>query len=75
MTPFSFGAKPGEWDRLSLWLFGGSVLNLLKSPPRAPAACETLVGTLQLADRAGGGLVFREAFCEPDDDALGVSWK
>jgi hypothetical protein len=51
------------------------VLNLLKSPPRAPAACETLVGTLQLADRAGGGLVFREAFCEPDDDALGVSWK
>ena len=58
-----------------MWSFGGSVLNLLNSPPRAPAACETVAGTLQLADRAGGGLVFLEAFREPEDDALGVSWK
>jgi hypothetical protein len=56
-------------------LFGGSVLNLLKRPPRAPAACETVAGTLQLADKVGGGLVFLEAFLEPEEDALGVSWK
>ncbi len=51
------------------------MLNLLNKPPRAPAACETVAGTLQLADRAGGGLVFLEAFREPEDDTLGVSWK
>jgi hypothetical protein len=67
------GGKPGEL--LSLLLFGGSVLNLLKRPPRAPAACETVAGTLQLADKVGGGLVFLEAFLEPEEDALGVSWK
>jgi len=59
----------------SPWPWGGSVENLLRSPPRAPAACDTVAGTLQLELMLCGGVPFLEL---PEKLALGVpppSWR
>ena len=49
-------------------LCGGSVENRLSKPPIAPAAWETVAGTVHDAESAGGGV----EFLDPWDEALGV---